>query len=129
LGSLSYAFEELPDFRDGEFRSGAHNGCAEISYAPSGEWVVRAILLDCHNGKIGAAAAGKKIPLSRAYQGALWEALCESLDAFSRDHIQDAVDRALTEGISSFEPHPRRRSKRGSRPRISNTPTPLSLRP
>jgi len=33
---MRYPFEELPDFWDGEFRSGAHNGCAEISYAPSG---------------------------------------------------------------------------------------------
>jgi len=56
---------------------------------------VRAIALDCHNGKVGAAAQGRMIPLSRAYQGSLWEALCESLDTFSRDHIQDAVDEAL----------------------------------
>ena len=95
MNSLRYPFEELPDFWDGEFRSGGHNGCAEISYAPSGEWAVRAIALDCHNGKVGAAAQGKMIPLSRAYQGSLWEALCESLDTFSRDHIQDAVDEAL----------------------------------
>jgi hypothetical protein len=102
LNSLRYPFEELPDFWDGEFRSGAHNGCAEISYEPSGEWAVRAIALDCHNGKIGTAAAGKMIPLSRAYQGALW--------AFSRDHIQDAVERALaTDEISSFGPQARRR--------------------
>ena len=92
---LPYPFEELPDFWDGEFRSGAHNGCAEISYSQSGEWTVRAIALDCHNGKCGHAARGKSIPLSRAYQGALWEALCELLDAFARDHIQDAVNRAL----------------------------------
>ena len=97
MNSLRNPFEELPDFWDGEFRSGAHNGCAEISYAPSGEWAVRAIALDCHNGKIGAAAQGRMIPLSRAYQGALWEALCESLDTFSRDHIQDAVEAALAE--------------------------------
>lgn len=98
---VSYPFEELPDFWDGEFRSGAHNGCAEISYSQSGEWTVRAITLDCHNGKCGNAARGKSIPLSRAYQGALWEALCESLDAFARDHIQDAVNHALeAEGSS-----------------------------
>ncbi|HKY85358.1 MAG TPA: hypothetical protein VJL90_01195 [Pseudorhodoplanes sp.] len=101
MSCLSYRFEELPDFRDGEFRSGAHSGCAEISYSQSGEWTVRAIALDCHNGKCGEAARGKSIPLSRAYQGALWEALCESLDAFARDHIQDAVNRALeAEGVS-----------------------------
>ena len=101
MNSLSYPFEELPDFWDGEFRSGAHNGCAEISYSQSGDWAVRAIALDCHNGKCGDAARGKSIPLSCAYQGALWEALCESLDVFARDHIQDAVNRALeAEGIS-----------------------------
>jgi hypothetical protein len=97
MNSFSYPFEELPDFRDGEFRSGAHNGRAEISYSESGEWTVRAISLDCHNGKCGDAARGRMIPLSRAYQGALWEALCESLDAFSGDHIQEAVDRARAE--------------------------------
>ena len=97
MNSLRYPFEELPDFRDGEFRSGAHNGVAEIAYGTSGGWIVRTISLDCHNGQCGAAAKGKMIPLSRAYQGALWEALCESLDAFSRPHIQDAVDRALAE--------------------------------
>jgi hypothetical protein len=110
MNSLRYAFEELPDFRDGEFRSGAHNGCAEISYFESGEWVVSAIALDCHNGKIGAAAQGKSIALSRAYQSALWEALCESLDTFSGDHIQDAVDQALAEdGISAISPQPEHR--------------------
>ncbi len=104
MNSLSYPFEELPGFWDGEFRSGAHNGCAEISYSHTGEWLVRAIALDCHNGKCGDAARGKTIPLSRAYQGALWEALCESLDVFARDHIQDAVNRALAEdGISVME--------------------------
>ena len=106
MNSLSYSFEELPGFWDGEFRSGAHNGCAEISYSTTGEWVVRTIALDCHNGKCGNAARGKMIPLSRAYQGALWEALCESLHAFARDHIQDAVDRALAEdGVASPSPH------------------------
>ena len=95
MNCLSYPFEELPDFWDGEFRFGAHNGCAEISYSESGDWTVRAIALDCHNGKCGDAARGKSISLSRAYQGALWEALCESFDAFARDHIQDAVNRAL----------------------------------
>jgi len=101
MNCLSYPFEELPDFRDGEFRSGAHNGCAEISYSQSGEWTVRAIALDCHNGRCGEAARGKSIPLSRAYQSALWEALCESLDTFAHDHIQDAVNRALAEdGVS-----------------------------
>lgn len=105
MNSLRFPFEELPDFWDGEFRSGAHNGCAEISYFESGEWTIGAISLDCHNGKIGSAAKGKTIPLSRAYQGALWESLSESLDAFSRAHIQDAVDRALAErGISATEP-------------------------
>ena len=84
MNSLRYAFEELPDFWDDEFRSGAHNGCAEICYSESGEWTVRAITLDCHNGRCGDAAKGKTIPLSRAHQGALWEALCESLDAVSR---------------------------------------------
>jgi len=104
MNSLSYPFEELPGFWDGEFRSGAHNGCAEISYSDTGEWLVRAIALDCHNGKCGAAARGKAIALSRAYQGALWEALCDSLDTFARDHIQDAVNRALAEdGISIAE--------------------------
>ena len=98
MNSLSYPFEELPGFWDGEFRSGAYNGCAEISYSEAGEWLVRAIALECHNGKCGAAARGKTIPLSRAYQGPLWEALCESLDTFARDHIQDAVNRALAEG-------------------------------
>lgn len=101
MNCLSYPFEELPDFWDSEYRSGAHNGCAEISYSQSGEWTVRAIALDCHNGKCGDAARAKAIPLSRAYQGALWEALCESLDAFARDHIQDAVNRALeADGVS-----------------------------
>jgi len=38
--------------------------------------VVRAIALDCHNRKCGAAARAKMIELSRAYQSALWEALC-----------------------------------------------------
>ena len=97
MNSLSFPFEELPDFRDGEYRSGAHNGCAEISYSRNGEWVVRTIALDCHNGKCGAAARAKMIELSRAYQSALWEALCESLEALSRPHIQDAVDRALAQ--------------------------------
>lgn len=106
MSCLSYPFEELPGFWDGEFRSGAHNGRAEISYSCTGEWLVRAIALDCHNGKCGAAARGKTITLSRAYQGALWEALCESLDIFARDHIQDAVNRALAEdGISHLDPH------------------------
>jgi hypothetical protein len=105
MNSLRYPFEELPDFWDGEFRSGAHNGCAEICYSESGEWTVRSIALDCHNGKCADAAKGKTILLSRAYQGPLWEALCESLDAFSRAHIQDAVDRALVEdGVSMAQP-------------------------
>lgn len=102
MNCLSYPFVELPDFWDGEFRSGAHNGSAEISYAQSGEWTVRAIALDCHNGKCGNAARGKSISLSRAYQGALWEALCESLDAFARDHIQDAVNCALEADSNSI---------------------------
>jgi hypothetical protein len=101
MNSLSYPFEELPDFWEDEFRSGAHNGCAEISYSETGEWLVRAIALDCHNGKCGVAARARTIPLSRAYHGPLWEALCESLEAFARDHIQDAVNDALeAEGIS-----------------------------
>jgi hypothetical protein len=95
MNSLRYPFEELPDFWDGEFRSGAHNGCTEISYFESGEWIVSAIALDCHNGQCADTARAKMIPLSRAYQGPLWEALCESLGAFARGHIQDAVDRAL----------------------------------
>ena len=104
MNSLCYRFEELPDFRDGEFRSGAHAGCAEISYSESGEWTVSAIALDCHNGKCGDAARGKSIPLSRAYQGALWEALRELLEALARDHIQDAVNGALeADGISISE--------------------------
>jgi len=58
-------------------------------------------VLDCHNGKCADAARTKMIPLSRAYQGPLWETLCESLDAFSRAHIQEAVDHALAaDGIS-----------------------------
>lgn len=104
MNSLHYPFEELPDFREGEFRSGAHNGCAEISYWPSGEWAVRAIALHCHNGKVGVAAAGKTIAVSRAYQGALWDALCESLDALSGKHIQDAVDQALADVGSTCAP-------------------------
>jgi hypothetical protein len=113
MNSLRYDFEELPDFHDGEFRSGAHNGCAEITYWPSGEWVVRSIALDCHNGKLGAAAQGKMIPLSRAYQAALWEALCESIEVLSRDHIQDAVNRALAEdGFPALLPHDGRRYSR-----------------
>ncbi len=105
MNSLLYPFEELPDFWDGEFRSGSHNGCAEICYFESGEWTIGAISLDCHNGKIGSAAKEKSIPLSRAYQGALWDALSESLDVFSRAHIQDAVERALAaDGISIAPP-------------------------
>jgi len=99
MNSLRYSFEELPDFWDGEFRSGSHNGYVEICYS------VCAIVLDCHNGKIGNAAKGKLISLSRAYQSALWEALCESLDAVAHPHIQHAVNRALAEdGISMPEP-------------------------
>lgn len=102
MNSLSYSFEELPDFWEDEFRSGAHNGCAEISYSETGEWQVRAIALDCHNGKCGLAARARAVSLSRAYHGPLWEALCESLDVFAHDHIQDAVNRALeVEGISA----------------------------
>ena len=112
MNSLLFPFEELPDFRDGEYRSGAHNGCAEISYSQNGEWVVRAIALDCHNGKCGGAARAKTIELSRAYQSVLWEALCESLDALSRPHIQDAVDRALAQDGAPTTPlRPENRSR------------------
>jgi hypothetical protein len=105
MNSLRYRFEELPDFRDGDFRSGAHDGCAEIAYSHSGEWLVRAISLDCHNGKLGGAARGRTIPLSRAYQGWLFEALCDSLDTLARGHIQDAVERALAnDGVGIAEP-------------------------
>ena len=97
MNSLSFPFEELPDFRDGEYRSARITAALRFPIRGIGEWVVRTIALDCHNGKCGAAARAKMIEVSRAYQSALWEALCESLEALSRPHIQDAVDRALAQ--------------------------------
>lgn len=91
ISTIEYQFEELPDFWDGEFRSGSHNGVAEISYAFNGEWFVSGISLDCHNGKFGAEAKGKLIPVSQAYQGPLYHGLADALQHFSSGYIQDKV--------------------------------------
>lgn len=92
MNTLQYKFEELPDFFENEFRSGAHNGTAEISYSHSGEWYVSAISLECHNGRLGDKAASKIIPL--AHSDVLREKLVAALEQFSFDHIQDAVNGA-----------------------------------
>lgn len=95
LSAISIDFEEAAGFSSGEDRAGCFNGVAEISYAENGEWFVSAIILQCHNGKCGAAAKSKLIPLSRAYDGPIFEAIAQHLEKFSRDHIQDAVNEAL----------------------------------
>lgn len=93
MQTLSYKFEELPDFFEDQFRSGAHNGVAEISYAPTGAWYVSAISLDCHNGECGAAVRSKMIPL--AHHDVIREKLVAALHEFSEDHITDTVNAAL----------------------------------
>jgi hypothetical protein len=92
---IKFDFEELPSFWRGDMRSGAHNGSAEITALHDGEWAITAISLDCHNGKCGNAAKGEKIEISRSYDGALFHALCQSLERFHTDNIQDAVNDAL----------------------------------
>lgn len=95
LSTIVIDFEEAAGFSSGEFRAGLFNGVAEISYAENGEWFVSAISLQCDNGKCGKAAEAKLIPLSRAYDGPIFEAIAQHLEKFSRDNIQDKVDEAL----------------------------------
>jgi hypothetical protein len=95
LSTIHYGFDEAAGFSSGEFRAGLFNGVAEISYADNREWFVSAISLQCDNGKFGKDAEGKMIPLSRAYDGPIFEAIAAHLEKFSRDHIQDAVNAAI----------------------------------
>ncbi len=103
MQTLSYVFEELPDFIEGQFRSGSHNGVAEISFAHDGSWYVSAISLDCHNGQCGDAAQSKMIPVSFAYQPEIWSALSESLQSISYDYIQDKVNEANVSLLEAAE--------------------------
>ena len=106
MSKLIYGFEELPDFWDDQFRSGSHNGFAEISYEQDGAWFVSAISLECHNGKCGNAAASKAVQVSQAYHGALYHALVFSLEDRLHGSIQDCVNHALTmDGISIPDPN------------------------
>lgn len=91
MKTFQYPFEELADFWHDDFRSGAHNGVATIAPLTDGEWAVVEIQLDCHNGGCGPAAQSKLITLSRSYQAAMFEALCDSLRHFSGAHIEDRI--------------------------------------
>lgn len=92
MTTFIFKFDELPDFWEGDFRSGAHNGEADIHINADGTWLVKAIRLECSNGQIGPMADSKMIEVSRAYQGAMFDALCDSLEHFSGPHIDDAID-------------------------------------
>ena len=95
--NLSYQFEELPDFWEGGFRSGSHNGTAEIHVNADGSWIAKSITLDCHNGQCGPSAQSKTVELSRTYQSAMFEALSDALQHFCGAHIEDQIEMRLAE--------------------------------
>lgn len=97
LSTVSYKFEEAAGFSSDQFRAGLFNGVAEVSYAENHEWFVSAISLECDNRKCGDAAQSKMVPLSRAYDGPIFEAIAQHLEKFERDHIQEMVNEAIDE--------------------------------
>ncbi len=101
MQTLNYKFEELPDFWEGDFRSGAHNGFAEISYSHTGEWYVSGVSLECHNGKLGAAAQGQHIQLVHYHP--VRAPLVAALEHFSYDYIQDRVNEARVLELEAAE--------------------------
>jgi hypothetical protein len=101
LRSITYKFEELPAYRDGEWVAGLLYGKAEIEFNRHGSWFVTAITLDGDNGKIGNEAKGKSLTVSQSFDTALWARIESELREHHESNIIEKIEAELAdEGLT-----------------------------
>lgn len=109
-GAFAYRFDELPALRCGDFIAGSLDGHAEIEFLQDGDWLVTAITLDGHNGKSGGGCKTKPLPISRAFDLALWAQVESELVDRHAFRIAEAVEcRLASDGITAPDPNDQHR--------------------